>query len=114
MLIVHVVPPSIDVPNPCVQCDATLRALDKAGMVRGRIQEHADDTPIDDYVVVGGDYAVLYLDDQSRDMFKERGLAASPVSQSKLLGEEVGGFRPDFIKKHVAAVEQARRESAAA
>lgn len=112
MLIVHVIPPSVDVPKPCVQCDATLRALDKAGMVRGRIED--EDVDINEYVVVDGDYAVVDLDDDSRERFKSMDLISSPVVESRLLDDRVGGFRPDFIKRHVAAVEQARQESAAA
>lgn len=84
-LIIHVIPPTKEIPKPCVQCDASIRAVEKAGLVRGV------------------DYIVKDLTEESRDGFKKENLVSSPVIVSAILRDKVGGFRPDFIKKHVAA-----------
>ena len=96
-LIIHVIPPTEKIPKPCVQCDAAIRSVERAGLARGV------------------DYAVKSLTDESRVSFKEEGLSSSPVIVSTILNEKVGGSRPDFIKRHVAEiVERAKQDTVAA
>lgn len=87
VLTLYIISPTDENPKPCVQCDASLRALDKAGMVRGE------------------DYEVKLLTDADRERFKKQDLLRAPVAFSDLLdGEDKKwtGFRPDLIKKHAA------------
>ena len=70
----------------CVQCDATYRALDKAGLESGK-----------DYTIID-----ISQDAEARDYVKSLGYLQAPVVVLGN-GHHWSGFRPDEIK---AAVEQ--------
>ncbi|WP_371152967.1 glutaredoxin-like protein NrdH [Buchananella felis] len=74
----------------CVQCDATYRAFDKAGV---------------DYTVVD-----LTQDAAALDMVRELGYSQAPVVMAG--DEHWAGFRPDRIKVAVAAVQAAATPAA--
>ena len=60
----------------CVQCNATKKALDRAGL---------DDSLVD-----------LSVDDEARDYVMALGYVQAPVVEAN--GEHWSGFRPDRIK----------------
>ncbi|APT91996.1 glutaredoxin [Corynebacterium phocae] len=65
----------------CVQCTATKKALDRAGL---------------DYELVD-----ISLDDEARDFVMALGYTSAPVVMAK--GEHWSGFRPDRIKSLAVA-----------
>lgn len=66
--------------DACVQCDATMRALNKLGL----------------------DYSLINMSDdpQARDTVMEMGFSQAPVVVAE--SDQFSGFRPDRIKKLVA------------
>lgn len=64
----------------CVQCNATKKALDRAGL---------------DYNVVD-----VTVDDEARDYIMALGYVQAPVVEAN--GEHWSGFRPDHIKNLAA------------
>lgn len=67
----------------CVQCDATTRALDKAGIVYATVDMSADPDAL--------------------ERVKALGHLQAPVVEIKTGGDPItwAGFRPDLIKQHI-------------